>query len=104
VRCSCGGDTRVVDSRIIGASLRRRRLCMECGKRFSTLETVLVEEPKQPKPVKEKIPYVAKEVAEKIKQKKLHARRAVEDMLIAREEADIFDDSNDEDIQWTSSL
>jgi hypothetical protein len=79
---------------------------MECGNRFRTLETEITEEPKKPKPVKEKIPYVAKEVAEKIKQKKVHARRAVEDMLIAREEADIFDEEDvlDEDIQWTSNL
>ncbi|WP_083701792.1 transcriptional regulator NrdR [Tersicoccus sp. Bi-70] len=34
-------DSRVVDSRIVdeGASIRRRRLCSNCGKRFSTLET-----------------------------------------------------------------
>lgn len=104
MRCSCGGDTRVVDSRILDFGLRRRRLCMECGNRFNTLETVLKESRKIPKPVAKKAPYVAKEVAEKIKQKKLQARRGVEDMLIAREEADIFYDFEDEDIQWTSSL
>lgn len=104
MRCSCGGDTRVVDSRPQGTSLRRRRLCMECGNRFNTLETVLEEAPRVPKPVAKKTPFVASEVAEKLKQKKLQARRGVEDMLIAREEADIFDDFDDEDIQWTSNL
>lgn len=104
MRCSCGGDTRVVDSRVQDLGLRRRRLCLECGKRFSTLETVLPEVQKEPKPVAKKAPYVAKEVAEKLKQKKLQARRGVEDMLIAREEADIFYDFEDEDIQWTSNL
>ena len=104
MRCSCGGDTRVVDSRVQDVGLRRRRLCMDCGNRFSTLETVLIEAPKEPKPVAKKAPYVAKEVAEKLKQKKLQARRGVEDMLIAREEADIFYDFEDEDIQWTSNL
>ncbi|WP_026554217.1 transcriptional regulator NrdR [Arthrobacter sp. 35W] len=34
-------DSRVVDSRIAddGASIRRRRQCTECGRRFSTVET-----------------------------------------------------------------
>jgi len=104
MKCSCNGHTRVVDSRPQGASLRRRRLCMECGNRFSTLEMVLEEAPRGPKPVAKKAPFVASEVAEKIKQKKLQARRGVEDMLIAREEADTFEDYLDEDIQWTSNL
>ncbi len=35
------GDSRVVDSRSTddGAAIRRRRLCPQCGRRFSTLET-----------------------------------------------------------------
>jgi transcriptional repressor NrdR len=35
------GDSRVIDSRTSddGASIRRRRLCPSCGKRFTTLET-----------------------------------------------------------------
>jgi hypothetical protein len=78
---------------------------MECGFRFSTLESVLPERVREPKPVKNKTPFIAKEVADQIKKKRLAARRGVEDMLIAREEADIFDDvEDDEDIQWTSSL
>jgi transcriptional repressor NrdR len=34
-------DSRVVDSRSVddGAAIRRRRLCPQCGRRFSTLET-----------------------------------------------------------------
>lgn len=34
------GDTRVVDSRVTdeGGSIRRRRTCSGCGKRFSTVE------------------------------------------------------------------
>ena len=34
-------DSRVIDSRTIddGVSIRRRRQCPECGRRFSTLET-----------------------------------------------------------------
>ena len=37
----CGeADTRVIDSRVVedGASVRRRRACEACGKRFSTYE------------------------------------------------------------------
>lgn len=44
LRCYCGGDTTVVDSR--GASrrgrvpfIRRRRECLLCGDRFTTYET-----------------------------------------------------------------
>ncbi|GAA4201023.1 MULTISPECIES: transcriptional regulator NrdR [Microbispora] len=37
-------DTRVVDSRAAedGAAIRRRRTCPECGRRFTTQETVLL--------------------------------------------------------------
>src|SRR3954465_4310240 len=37
-------DTRVVDSRSTedGAAIRRRRTCSECGRRFTTQETVLL--------------------------------------------------------------
>jgi len=35
------GDSRVIDSRTTddGTSIRRRRLCPECGRRFTTVET-----------------------------------------------------------------
>ena len=105
MRCKCGGDTRVVDARVLENGVRRRRLCMDCGFRFSTLESVLPEKVKEPKPTKNKSPFTPKEVAEQIRKKKLTARRGVEDTLIAREDADIFNDVEDaEDIQWTSSL
>lgn len=42
MRCpSCGyGESKVVDSRPAddGASIRRRRECLECGNRFTTYE------------------------------------------------------------------
>jgi len=105
VRCKCGGDTRVVDARVLENGVRRRRLCMDCGFRFSTLESVLPEKVRELKPTKNKSPFTPKEVAEQIRKKKLTARRGVEDTLIAREDADIFNDvEDDEDIQWTSSL
>lgn len=34
------GSTRVVDSRVSGDGIRRRRECPECGKRFSTVERI----------------------------------------------------------------
>jgi transcriptional repressor NrdR len=43
--CGCG-DTRVVDSRDIrdGESIRRRRECADCGRRFTTYENVEMRE------------------------------------------------------------
>lgn len=32
------GDSRVIDSREVGNSIRRRRECMRCGQRFTTYE------------------------------------------------------------------
>lgn len=44
-RCSCEND-KVIDSRSIqdGSAVRRRRECLGCGARFSTLESVIPEE------------------------------------------------------------
>jgi len=40
----CGyGDSRVVDSRPRGGGVRRRRECLRCGQRFSTMERVELE-------------------------------------------------------------
>ncbi len=37
----CGnGDSRVVDTRATGESIRRRRECQSCGKRFTTYEQI----------------------------------------------------------------
>jgi transcriptional repressor NrdR len=32
------GDSRVIDSREVGSSIRRRRECVQCGQRFTTYE------------------------------------------------------------------
>ncbi len=42
------GDTRVLDSRLSGDSqqIRRRRSCIECGERFNTMETPLMQWPR----------------------------------------------------------
>ena len=34
----CGADTIVVDSRRSDANIKRRRKCLRCGNRFSTME------------------------------------------------------------------
>jgi hypothetical protein len=74
---------------------------MECGKRFSTLEILeseltlhnieLPEEPKKEEKTKVKPPYVRKEIAQQIKEKKNKARHVLEDMKWQREmEDDLF--------------
>lgn len=103
MKCSCGGDTRVVDSRPQETSLRRRRLCVQCGRRFSTLESELPEKTRVPKAVKQDM-FLPAEVAERIRKKKLETRRTLEELRGTKEEADIYDDDFDEDIQWTSNL
>ena len=43
MRCPvCGADSKVLDTRTNeeGTSIRRRRECMECGKRFTTYEKI----------------------------------------------------------------
>ena len=44
-RCSCEND-KVIDSRTTpdGAAVRRRRECLGCGARFSTIESIIPEE------------------------------------------------------------
>ena len=37
----CGGKTRVRDSRSYHGTTRRRRVCLICGGRFSTVEEIL---------------------------------------------------------------
>ena len=39
MKCRCGADTSVVDSRVVPDGMRRRRQCEGCGKRFTTWET-----------------------------------------------------------------
>lgn len=41
----CAAATRVIDSRPADASVRRRRLCQGCGRRFTTHERLAAEEP-----------------------------------------------------------
>lgn len=36
--CRCGGESTVIDSRRAGAGMRRRRLCLSCRTRWTTIE------------------------------------------------------------------
>ena len=39
MRClSCGSETKVIDSRPVDGTIRRRRMCPDCKKRFTTFE------------------------------------------------------------------
>lgn len=44
----CGADTRVVDSRPVAGTIRRRRVCEGCGLRITTYETTTP--PPKPQP------------------------------------------------------
>lgn len=37
-QCRCGGDSNVIDSRHTDKAIRRRRKCVACGLRWTTLE------------------------------------------------------------------
>ena len=49
MRCfKCKSDTIVKDSRPKDGSIRRRRRCLKCGNRFSTIEVLVMERVKKP--------------------------------------------------------
>jgi transcriptional regulator NrdR family protein len=85
----CGGDTKVTDTRKL---IYRRRRCLACDFRFTTVETVMEEKADEPEPVKEEAaPEPAAPKISKAKEKaaaKLAARREIE----KRREARRFDD------------
>jgi len=35
---TCSGNSQVIDSRLSGNEIRRRRVCLFCGRRFTTYE------------------------------------------------------------------
>ena len=52
-RCQCGGDSRVINSRIrpvLGYRVRRRA-CRLCAQRWSTYETLIHPKRLTPKPI-----------------------------------------------------
>jgi transcriptional regulator NrdR family protein len=61
----CGGDSKVVDSRQReDGSVFRRRECLECSKRFSSLETLWVKKTAKQVELEELIAKLAKHLIE----------------------------------------
>lgn len=104
---SCSGDTKVVDRR----GIRRRRECLVCAKRFTTLEVLADSVPMvKPEPVA-KAPAPRKAEPKKERENKVStlkkaasARRKIEerrDKLFSDSWDEFFDD--DEDVKkWLS--
>lgn len=83
ILCNC--DTRVLESRAAEDGIRRRRECIVCGERFTTMETMVGKTLKaapasRPKPVAKPKAKPKKPVA--TPKQRLAARRAVEDRMI----------------------
>lgn len=81
MQCTCGGETRVLESRKTADGLKRRRKCLTCESRFSTIEKIVCA-PKiiAPilKPAKEIKPIKSKTKDRKLA--KVATRRLVEDL------------------------
>lgn len=43
MKCSCGGKTKVMNTRVSGKKLVRCRLCDVCGKKIKTIELDMVQ-------------------------------------------------------------
>ncbi len=84
MKCSCGGDTAVLETRTLDGIFRRKRKCKVCSEVFFTKEAFLYkagENPNldEPHNRKHKQLYTKPEAAV-IKQKKVDIRRRVEDI------------------------
>lgn len=66
MKCGCGHDTRVVDSRHSAGVVRRRRVCEHCGTRTTTWETT-TPPPKPPKPPKPPVDEREREIKRQIR-------------------------------------
>lgn len=100
MKCDCGADTKVIETRLTEGKLKRRRVCMECGNRFNTYEIYERDLPKKEEEAlkevkpKTKTPFVPVAVAKKINEKKRSARHAIEDMKY-------WDKTAEEDLFWS---
>lgn len=80
MKCDCGGNTHVVDTRKVGNSVRRWRRCKLCDRKLVSVESFVdaaevsapIREPKAPKPKKQKTPVA-------VKRSPVEVRRALED-------------------------
>ena len=58
MRCQfCGSETKVIDSRPVDETIRRRRQCPDCEKRFTTYERVELSMPMVVKSSGNRVPY-----------------------------------------------
>lgn len=55
MRCpECGGNTTVLETRtLFSEEIRRRRICRDCGYRFTTIETIWRKQEDKPEQLKE---------------------------------------------------
>jgi predicted RNA-binding protein YlxR (DUF448 family) len=85
MKCVCGGETEVVNTRTVDGYKRRQRKCVLCAQSFYTKEVRISGidiEPvtTKPKPKPDKRGVYTKETAAEVKQQKVDARRNLEDL------------------------
>lgn len=91
---TCYSDTKVIDSRIEEQGVRRRRECLACGARFTTMEVTmdqLHQARTKPAPAAKPKPKPAPKPAP-TKKARADARRRIEDR---REFRDVWTPDND---------
>lgn len=81
MKCPCGGDTVVLETRTIDEMFRRKRKCNGCGEYFFTKEMFLFWAKDNPNaaPAKPKVLLTKPEVS-KAQRKKVETRRKLEDI------------------------
>lgn len=81
MKCKCGGDTVVVETRTVDGVPKRKRKCGLCGQAFFTVETFLemVSSKPGPKPKAKVEPKPMAEKAAEIHRKRVEVRRKNED-------------------------
>lgn len=81
MKCSCGGETAVLETRTIDEMFRRKRKCGTCGEYFFTKEVFLYAAKDNPNvaPAKPKVLLTKPEVS-KAQRKKVETRRKLEDI------------------------
>lgn len=81
MKCSCGGETVVLETRTIDEMFRRKRKCNDCNEYFFTKEVFLYAAKDNPNaaPAKPKVLLTKPEVS-KVQRKKVETRRKLEDI------------------------
>ena len=81
MKCPCGGETVVLETRTINEMFRRKRRCNACSEDFFTQEVFLYLTKDNPHvaPAKPKVLFTKPEVS-KAQRKKVETRRKLEDI------------------------